>query len=109
IYMKNTRIKLILILTAAFFLVAQLPAQAPVYVSPITYYATKAAAGATGVETAITLTRSRELQATGTGVSFVVGTMKKRWRITSVTIGTTGNATGTVQDTTFSLRINASG
>src|SRR5204862_1768890 len=87
----------------------KLAAQAPVYLSPITYYAVKAASGATGTETAITLTRSRELQATDTGVSFVVGTMKKRWKITCITIGVTGNATGTVEDTTFSVRINTAG
>src|SRR5215471_9544284 len=100
--------KIILILCVAF-VATSLKAQAPIYLSPINYYANKAAAGATGTETAITLTRSRELQATGTGTSFVVGTMKKRWKITSITIAMTGNGTATVADTTFSIRINTGG
>lgn len=105
--MKYT-LKLITALMALAFAGTAL-AQSPIYLSPVTYWAAKAASGTTGTETAITLTRSRELQATGTGTSFVVGTMKKRWKITCITIGMTGNATGTIADTTFALRINTAG
>jgi hypothetical protein len=100
--------KLIFIL-GALLLAATLFAQAPYYSQPVTFYATKAAAGATGVETAITLTRSTGISPTTTGASFVIGQAKKRYRITSIVIGVMGNATGTAEDTTFSLRVNPAG
>jgi hypothetical protein len=71
-------------------------------------YATAAAAGTTGTETAITLTRASGTSATTTGTSFVV-TSGKRFRITSVTFAARGHATATAQVTTFSLRINTAG
>lgn len=75
----------------------------------IQLWASGAAAGATGVETAITLTRSGAPgAATTTGTSFTV-TNGKRFRITSITFASRGNATATAQVTTFALRVNSAG
>jgi hypothetical protein len=74
----------------------------------INLYATGAAAGATTVETAITLTRSAGTGATSTGTSFVV-TGGKKFRIQSIIFAARGHATATAQVTTFSLRLNAAG
>lgn len=75
----------------------------------IQLWATGAAAGATGTETAITLTRSGSPgAATTTGTSFTP-TSGKRFRITSVTFASRGNATATAQVTTFALRVNTAG
>ena len=72
-------------------------------------FANAAAAGATGVETAITLTRSGGPgAATTTGASFTP-TNGKRFRITSIVFGARGNTTATAQITTFSLRVNSAG
>jgi hypothetical protein len=72
-------------------------------------WAVAAAAGATTVETAITLTRSGAAgAAVTTGTSFTP-TSSKRFRITSITVASRGNATATVQATTFSLRVNSAG
>lgn len=72
------------------------------------FYAVAAAAGTTTTETAITLTKSADTGATSTGVSFVI-TNGKRFRITSFSVATRGNATATIQTTTFNLRINTAG
>jgi hypothetical protein len=72
------------------------------------YYAVAAAAGTTGTETLITLTKSSGTSATSTGTSFVP-TSAKRFRITELSIATRGNATATIQTTTFNLRINTAG
>jgi hypothetical protein len=72
------------------------------------YYAVGAASGATTVETAITLTKSLGTAATSTGVSHTP-TAGKRFRIQTVVVATRGNATATVQSTTFNLRINTAG
>lgn len=75
----------------------------------ITFWALAAAAGATGTETAITLTKSAAPgAATSSGTSFVV-TSAKRFRITGISFATRGNATATVQTTTFNLRVNTGG
>jgi hypothetical protein len=74
----------------------------------VSYYAVAAAAGATGVETAITLTRSAGTAATTTGVSFAP-TAAKKFRITAISVATRGNATATAQTTTFSIRMNTAG
>lgn len=74
----------------------------------VQYYATNAAAGATTVETAITLTKSSGLGATSTGASFVIPAGKK-FRITNISVSTRGHVTPTAQSTTFSLRINTAG
>jgi hypothetical protein len=72
------------------------------------FSATGVAAGATGVETAITLSKAADTGATASAVSFVV-TSGKRFRVTSITFGTQGNAAATAQATTFNLRINTAG
>lgn len=74
----------------------------------VNYYAVAAAAGATTVETAITLTKSSGTAATTTGTSFVI-TSGKRFRITHLSVATRGNATATIQSTTFNLRLNTGG
>jgi hypothetical protein len=75
----------------------------------VNYYATGAAAGATTVETLLTLTQASGTGATTTGTSFVI-TSGKTFRMTSLTFATRGNtATATAQITTFSLRINTGG
>lgn len=72
------------------------------------FYATAAAAGTTGTETAITLTKSSGTSATTSAVSFVV-TSGKRFRITHISFATLGNATATAQSTSFKFRINTAG
>jgi hypothetical protein len=74
----------------------------------VNYYAVAAAAGTTGTETAITLTRSLGLASTTTSTSFVV-TAGKKFHIQALSVATRGNATGTSQATTFNLRINTAG
>jgi len=75
---------------------------------PVTFYANSAAAGATTVETAITLTMSRSTAATTTGVSFVIPANKK-YVIKSIMVATMGNAVATAQNTVFNLRVNTAG
>lgn len=74
----------------------------------VNYYANAAAAGATGIETAITLTQSKGLAATSNAVSFVIPS-GKRFRITDITFASRGHATATAQITTFALRVNPAG
>lgn len=75
----------------------------------LAYWAVGAASGATGVETAITLSRSNAPGATvTTGTSFAPAT-GKRFRLTSFSVATRGNNTATAQTTTFSLRVNTGG
>lgn len=75
----------------------------------LAYWAVAAAAGTTGTETAITLSRSNAPGATvTTGTSFAPAA-GKRFRLTSFSVATRGNATATVQTTTFSLRVNTGG
>ena len=75
----------------------------------ITFWATGAASGATGVETAITLTRSGGPGATTTTGTSFTPTSGKRFRITSFMVASRGNATATAQVTTFTLRVNNAG
>src|SRR3989344_6013716 len=72
------------------------------------FYAVAAAAGTTGTQTAITLTKSSNTSATSTAVSFVI-TSGKTFRITLISFATRGNATATAQTTTFNFRINTAG
>lgn len=72
-------------------------------------WANGAAAGATGVETAITLTRSGSAGGATTSASSFTPTSGKRFRITSISFATRGNATATAQVTVFSLRVNTAG
>jgi hypothetical protein len=74
----------------------------------INLWATSAASGATGVETAISLTKSSGTSPTSAATSFVV-TSGKTFRITSITVAARGHATATAQLTTFNLRINTGG
>jgi hypothetical protein len=74
----------------------------------IRFYAVAAAAGTTGTETAITLTKSSGTSATTTGTSFVV-TNAKRFKINQIIFATRGNNTATAQTTTFNFRINTGG
>lgn len=74
----------------------------------INLFAVGVAAGATGVETAITLTKSAGVAATTAAASFVI-TNGKTFRITSISFATRGHATATAQATTFSIRVNAAG
>jgi hypothetical protein len=74
----------------------------------VRYFAVAAAAGTTGTETAITLTRSSGTAATSTGTSFVI-TSGKTFRIEAITFATRGNNTATAQTTTFNFRINTGG
>lgn len=126
--MRNRRLLLCaLVLLAVVFLLGPLAgiglAQQgsptnPVYVRDLTssninrteirYYAIAAAAGTTGTETAITLTKSSGTSATSTAASFAV-TNGKKFRITAITFATRGNAVATAQTTTFNLRINTGG
>lgn len=75
----------------------------------INLWAVAAAAGATTVETAITLTRSGSPGATTTTGTSFTPTSGKRFRITSITFGSRGNTTATAQATTFTLRVNTAG
>lgn len=75
----------------------------------IQLFANAAASGATGTETAITLTRSGSPGATTTTGTSFTPTSGKRFRITSITFGARGNATATAEVTTFSLRVNSAG
>jgi hypothetical protein len=74
----------------------------------ITFSATGVAAGTSGTETAITLTKSAGTAATSSAVSFVV-TSGKTFRITNITVASRGNATATAQKTIFNLRLNTGG
>lgn len=75
----------------------------------VQFSAVAQASGTTGTETAITLTRAGSPgAATTTGTSFVP-TSGKRLKITSITFAARGNATATIQSTTFSLRVNTAG
>lgn len=74
----------------------------------VTYYAIAAAAGTTTTETAITLTKSSGTAATSTGTSFTP-TSGKKFRITEISFATRGNATATIQTTTFNFRLNTGG
>ncbi len=71
------------------------------------FYATAFAAGATGVETLFTLTRSADQATTSTATTFTP-TSGKRFRITGITFATLGNAVATAETTTFNLRVVSS-
>ena len=74
----------------------------------VVYWANAAAAGATTVETAISLTKSSGTSATSAAVSHVVPANKKL-RIVAISVATRGNNTATAQTTTFNLRLNTAG
>jgi len=72
-------------------------------------WAIAAAAGTTTTETAITLTRSGAPGAATSAAASFTPTSGKRFRITSISVATRGNATATAQTTTFNLRVNTAG
>jgi hypothetical protein len=72
------------------------------------FYASGIASGATGTETAITLTKSSGTSAVTTAASFVI-TSAKRFKITQIILASRGNTTATAQVTTFNLRLNTAG
>jgi hypothetical protein len=108
--MKTKLKNIVVAVVSAAFLMAAVPGYGQTHAGEryVTYYAIAAAAGATGIETAITLTKASGTSATSTGVSFVVPDGKK-FRITSFSVATRGHLTATAQTTTFSLRINTAG
>ena len=76
----------------------------------LSFYANAAAAGATGVETAISIARSTfDGTAAGGAAASQTPTSGKRFRITTITFASRGNATATAQVTNFSLRVNSGG
>lgn len=77
--------------------------------APLHYWAVAVAAGATGVETAITLTRSPSPGGTTTTGASWVPTNAKRFRLTGISFAARGNNTATAQATTFNLRVNTAG
>lgn len=76
----------------------------------LTFFANAAAAGTTGTETAISISRTTfDGTAAGTAAASQTPTSGKRFRITSITLASRGNATATAQVTNFSLRVNSGG
>ena len=78
-------------------------------VSHVTFSAIGVASGTTTTETAITLTRSGSPGAATSSAASFVATTGKRLRLTSITVGSRGNSTGTAQVSDFSLRVNTAG
>jgi hypothetical protein len=72
------------------------------------FYANNIASGTTGTETLITLTQSSGTGATSSAASYTV-TNGKTFRLQSITVGSRGNATATIQITQFNLRLNTGG
>jgi hypothetical protein len=76
----------------------------------LTFFANAAAAGTTGTETAIAISRATmDGTAAGTAANSQTPTSGKRFRITTVTFGSRGNATSSAQTTNFSIRVNSAG
>lgn len=74
----------------------------------VNFYATSIASGSTTTETIITLSRQSGTAAASSATTFVL-TTGKRFRLTSFEVGSRGHATGTVQISTFNLRVNTGG
>jgi hypothetical protein len=76
----------------------------------VQFYSVGAASGATGVETLIALAKAGTLgNAPAAAAGSLLVPTGKRFRITSITFASRGNATATAQASAFSLRINAAG
>lgn len=75
---------------------------------PVNYYAVAVAAGTTGTETTISLTKASGTSATAAAVSHTP-TAGKFYRIVALSFATRGHATATIQTTTFNFRINTAG
>jgi len=74
----------------------------------LSFYAVATASGTTGTETLFTLTKSAGTAATSSATTFVI-TSGKTFRISEISVATRGNATATIQTTTFNLRLNTAG
>lgn len=72
------------------------------------FYANAVASGTTGTETLITLTQSSGTGATSSVTTYTV-TSGKTFRIQQIMVGSRGHVTGTVQITTFNIRMNTAG
>jgi hypothetical protein len=72
------------------------------------FSANAVAAGTTGTETAISLTKAADNGATSSAASFVI-TSAKRFRIQAINFCSRGHNTATPQVTTFNFRINTVG
>ena len=77
--------------------------------TPVHLWATGVAAGSTGAETAISLTKSTSPGGSTSAANSHTPTSGKRFRITSVIFAARGHATATIQATTFALRVNTGG
>jgi hypothetical protein len=75
----------------------------------VVFYSDTVTAGATGVETLLTLTRAFGLDATTTGTSHKTSAGGKKLRITALEFYVRGHNTATAQTTLFSLRVNKDG
>lgn len=74
------------------------------------FYATGVASGTTTTETAISLARAVVTGSAPAGAAAsLTPTSGKRFRITSITFASRGNATATAQVTTFAIRVNSVG
>lgn len=71
----------------------------------IVFYVTSSTVGATGVESALTFTKSAGTGSTSSAYTFVI-TNGKRFRITGISIATQANASATTHSTVFNLRLN---
>lgn len=71
----------------------------------IMFYVTSSTVGATGVESALTFTKSAGTGSTSSAYTFVI-TSGKRFRITYISIATQANASATTHSTVFNLRLN---
>lgn len=98
--------------TGTFFQATQ-PVSGNVFISSsvrtsVMFYVVASTVGATGAESNLTLTKSAGTAATSALAKHVL-TLGKRLRIQSISIGTRGNATATIQTTTFNLRLATNG
>lgn len=75
----------------------------------VTYYATNVASGTTTTETAITLSKSPSPGGTVTTGASATVPSGKRFKMTSITFAARGNATATIEISTFSIRVNTAG
>lgn len=76
--------------------------------TPVRFYATAVAAGTTTTETAISLTRSRNVSATSAAVSWLVPA-GKQYKVINIIVSSIGNAVATAQSTVFNFRFNSAG
>lgn len=75
---------------------------------PVNFYAIAAAAGSTGTETAVSLTKSRSTEATAAANSHTIPS-GKTLAITMIQFQHVGHATATTAATTWNVRVNTGG